>query len=566
MDKTFNSIPKRYFTFYCFIAPLSAIASVIFSMVLQPVLDTSLSGDWTAFARVSVWALAWSVLDQLFNYWANMSRQRITARFIKELRVQYFARFFLQRIDFFLEEDTAGHLSRLTVDAETAGDRYCGSILKIYRALWSLIISVAAVIRVRWELAIYVVVFSFLSVNLPKLFQKEADSAETTYLAASSAHVAEAHESIQGYLLIRLYNLTRTRIKRYDAAAADLETQENIRQQKYHAIDSLASGISELSFTAIIIFAMILVIQGKMSIGYVLSVSQLLGGIMFPFEVLPKYLMAFRTGREIYRNSERTFQKALETDGTQKIKLTSEHFVEIRNLSFAYTAGRPLLKQINLTLDIGKKYALVGTSGSGKSTLSKVIMGFLRPCGGTVEVGGVPIDAVEKNSLYQVLSYQSQKISFFRDTIKNNILLGSIVSSEDWVRVIRYSRLDEMLEKLPEGENTVIGEGGRNISDGEAQRIGLARCLAHSPRFMIFDEITAALDNRNAEEIEKNILALPDMGALIITHRIYAENLRRCDRIFVLKDGRLVEQGTWDALIRKQGEFCQFINLAKRLP
>ena len=134
------------------------------------------------------------------------------------------------------------------------------------------------------------------------------------------------------------------------------------------------------------------------------------------------------------------------------------------------------------------------------------------------------------------------------------------------MRVIRYSRLDEMLEKLPEGENTVIGEGGRNISDGEAQRIGLARCLAHSPRFMIFDEITAALDNRNAEEIEKNILALPDMGALIITHRIYAENLRRCDRIFVLKDGRLVEQGTWDALIRKQGEFCQFINLAKRLP
>lgn len=177
--------------------------------------------------------------------------------------------------------------------------------------------------------------------------------------------------------------------------------------------------------------------------------------------------------------------------------------------------------------------------------------------GDTVLVGGVPIGEIEKNSLYQVVSYQSQTVSFFNDTIKNNILLGASLSSTDWVRVVQSSRLDETLELLPKGEDTVIGEGGRNISGGETQRIGIARCLAHSPKFMIFDEIAAALDNRNGTEVEKTIRSLLDVGVLMITHRIYEENMRRYDRIFVLKDGQIVEQGTWDELIRQKGEFCR---------
>lgn len=278
---------------------------------------------------------------------------------------------------------------------------------------------------------------------------------------------------------------------------------------------------------------------------------------MVPFEVLPKYLMSFRTGRELYRSIEEASQAALEADGTHSLRLTRNSVLEVRDLSFAYTAERPLLEHISLTLDMGKKYALVGTSGSGKSTLSKAVMGFLRPCGGAVAVDGVPIEAIEKSSLYQAVSYQSQAVSLFSDTIKNNIALGVSLSPDDWAHAVRCAQLEETLEKLPEGEHTLVGEGGKNISGGEAQRIGLARCLAHSPRFMIFDEVAAALDNRNAAELEKAILSLPDVGLLMITHRIYEENMRRYDRIFVLKDGRLVEQGTWDELVRRQGEFCQ---------
>ena len=111
-----------------------------------------------------------------------------------------------------------------------------------------------------------------------------------------------------------------------------------------------------------------------------------------------------------------------------------------------------------------------------------------------------------------------------------------------------------VLERMPEGAEALIGENGRNISGGEAQRLGLARCLAHGAQFMVFDEVAASLDNRNAEEIEKTILSLPEAGVLMITHRVFAENMRRYDRIFVLKDGALVEQGTWEELTSQRGE------------
>lgn len=213
------------------------------------------------------------------------------------------------------------------------------------------------------------------------------------------------------------------------------------------------------------------------------------------------------------------------------------------------------MDHISFSFDLDKKYALVGASGSGKSTLAKIITGFLRPDAGQITLNGLPINQLKECSLYDVISYQSQTVSFFNDTIKNNILLGNKIPDDEWQKIIRDSRLENMLDRLPEHENAVIGENGKNISGGEAQRIGLARCLAkHSP-FIIFDEIAASIDNQNALEIEKTILSLKDVGVLMITHRIYEEMMRNYDLIFVLKNGKMTEQGTWDELIRKKGDF-----------
>ena len=157
MNQIFKQLSKSRMILYLVLTPLSVWTSVASSLVLQPVLDAGLAKDLPAFVRASAWGLILAVLDFVVYYFACTCRQRILAGYIRALRVRYFSFLLRQRPGRFLEQDTAAHLSKLTAEAETVGDKYCGSLLSLYRALWSLALSVAAIVSARWELAIVVV-------------------------------------------------------------------------------------------------------------------------------------------------------------------------------------------------------------------------------------------------------------------------------------------------------------------------------------------------------------------------------------------------------------------------
>lgn len=558
----FRQLKRTSVLIYVILAPVSVLASTVFAMSLQPVIDAGMSGDMAAFWRASFFAIVCVVIDNGASYLEQVQRVRMIAACTRNLRIRYFDTYFRQDIAAFMSEDSAVHLSKLTVDAEAAATKYCGGTLNIYKSVWTLVISIFAIASARWELALYVVVFSFFTVNLPKLFQKGADLAEQNFLDSSNRHIAKVQESVHNYLVIRLHNLVTDQIEKYRKTACEIEKSENARQQKVLSIDTVAVGISSLSFVLIIAFTMLLVLQGKLSIGYTMSISQLLGGIMFPFEMLPGYLLTYRTGRELYLANEKRMESVLENGGQEKIVLSPDNSrIRLNKVSFTFDNGSRLLNDINISFDMKKKYALVGGSGCGKSTLSKIIMGFLTATGGEILIGDVSMNAIDKKSLFRTISYQGQTVSFFQDTIKNNILLRTDLSDEEWRAIVAAARLEDMLEKLADKEYSMIMENGKNISGGEAQRIGLARCLATHPQFMIFDEIAASLDNQTAMEVENSILALQNVGVLMITHRIYEENLRKYDKILVLKDGVISEQGSYDELMGKRGDFYELADL-----
>ena len=546
---------------YALISPLSTLTSTAFAMSLQPVIDVGLSGNMETLISTSLAAVIIAILSVLFSYIADIQKKKVVTSYIKNLQLHYFSTFFHQDIACFLEKDSATYLSKLTVDAEAIGQKFCESILNIYNSFWSLFISILCIALTRWELAIYVIVFSFLSVNLPKFFQKKANYSEQDYLDSNKTHINLVQESIRNYLVIRFSKLISSQMNKYEKVITDVEKKSNVRQKKLFTVDAVAGAITSISYVLIITSCMLLVVQGKLSVGYTMSVSQLLGGIMFPFEVLPGYLLAYRTGKNIYIENEAELQENMKTGGNKRLCLThTDDYIEIDKMSFAYSSDQPLvLNNISLCLNLKRKYAVVGKSGSGKSTLAKIIMGILNPVDGTVFFNGIPIAEIDRSTLYDVVTYQNQTISFFDDTIKENILLGKNLPENTWDQIISVSCLDNMLNKLPNKELTIIDENGKNISGGEAQRICLARCLSRQPAFIIFDEIVASLDSQNARAIEKSILSLENVGILQITHRIYEENMRQYDSIFVLKDGKISEQGTWDELMAKRGDFYQLV-------
>ena len=552
---------KKLLLCYALICPFATVTSTAFAMSLQPIIDVGLTGDGRAFVTTTAAAVIITCLSELSFYIENIIKNGVVISYTKNLRIHYFRTFFQQDIARFLEKDSAEYLSKLTVDAEVIGQKYCESMLRLYRSLWSLAISSVCIASARWELAIYVLVISCISVNLPRLFQGKANASEQDYLDSSSAHIKLAQESIRNYLVIRLFKLRPSQLEQYEQAVSAVERRDNTRKKRAFAVDAAAGAISSIGFILVIALCMVFVLQGKLSVGYTMSVSQLLGGIQFPFEILPGHLVAYRSGRDLYWTNEAELQKDVKAEGGKTLRLTpTDNRMEINQVSFSYNTDHPaILDGVSLSLDLKKKYAVVGKSGSGKSTLAKIVMGLLEPSCGAVWLNGVPLCEIDKSSLYDVITYQDQTISFFNGTIKENIVLGEQLPEHTWRQIITASCLDGLLDKLPEGEFTVIEENGKNISGGEAQRICLARCLARRPAFIIFDEIAAALDTQNAAAIEKSILSLENTGILQITHRIDEENMRQYDSIFVLKDGRIAEQGTWDELVAQRGEFYRLL-------
>ena len=538
---------------YALLAPLSALCSSLFALSLQPVVDTGLSGDLARFGLACLAAFLLGAVDLGLNHWTVSRQAALVHRCTNRLCQHYLHQILAQKVERLQGQDSAVYLSKLTADAPLISSGYLGNALDLYRSAWSLTASLAVLAAAGWELAVLAVLCALVSLALPKCLQRSADRAEAAYLDANRTHLAQAQEILTNFLLIRLYGLAPEQEARYGNAATQVEQADNRRQVVRQRMNTLGSAISQLSFVLLLAGAMLLVIQGKLSVGYTMSLTQLLGGVMFPFEVLPGYWVALQTGKRLYRSNREQLQNGLDTPGIQPLPHAPRQLA-LHGVSFAYPHRPPLVENLSLRLDCTKKYALVGSSGSGKSTLGKLLLGFLTPTQGTVTLDGIPLDQIEAGSLYRAVGYQSQNNTFFRDTLEHNILLGRSLSPEDWTQLLQQVQLAHWVAQLPQQAQTVVEENGKNLSGGQAQRVALARCLAGNPAFLVLDEITSALDPQTAGALMDTVLALEGVGLLAITHDLSGERLKRFDSILVLRDGSITEQGSWEALMAQRGE------------
>ena len=443
---------------YALLAPLSALCSTLFALSLQPVVDTGLSGDLARFGLACLAAFLLGAVDLALNHWTVCRQAALVHRCTNRLCQHYLHQTLAQKVEQLQGQDSAVYLSKLTADAPLISSGYLGNALDLYRSAWSLAASLAVLAAAGWELAALAVLCALVSLSLPKLLQQSADRAETVYLDANRTHLTQAQEILTNLLLIRLHGLASEQEVRYRNAAAQVEQADNRRQVVRQRMNTLGSAISQLSFVLLLAGAMLLVIQGKLSVGYTMSLTQLLGGVMFPFEVLPGYWMALQTGKRLYRSNLEQLQSGLDTPGIQPLSHAPRQLA-LHGVSFAYSHRPPLVENLTLRLDCTKKYALVGASG--KSTLAKLLLGFLTPTQGSVTLDSIPLDQIEAGSLYRAVGYQSQNNTFFRDTLEHNILLGRSLSPEDWKQLLQQVQLAHWVAQLPQQAQTVVEENGK---------------------------------------------------------------------------------------------------------
>ena len=213
------------------------------------------------------------------------------------------------------------------------------------------------------------------------------------------------------------------------------------------------------------------------------------------------------------------------------------------------------MDNINLTLEKNKKYAIVGESGSGKSTLIKLLMRYYNDYSGSILIDNNDLKSIYSSDLYKNISMIQQNVFMFDDSIKENIRLYSNHDDDDILKSCERAGLSKLINNLPNGIDSLVGENGNKLSGGEKQRIAIARALINNTQILILDESTSALVNETAYNLENSLLDLKDLTLVTVTHKLIKNILNKYDEIIVMKNGSVVEKGSFEYLLSQKGYF-----------
>jgi ATP-binding cassette subfamily B protein len=306
------------------------------------------------------------------------------------------------------------------------------------------------------------------------------------------------------------------------------------------------------------------VLKGSLSLGEMLAIQFIIGQLNSPIQQLILFIQSVQDAKiSLERLNEIHKEENEEVSSKNYLQeLPKKKDIEFKNVSFTYpgAGNEPVLRNINLTIPEGKITAIVGASGSGKTSICKLLLKFYKPTSGEIFIGGIEFDSISYKVWRENCGSVLQDSYIFSDTIRGNINVGDEFPDEKKVeKAAQIANIDDFIESLPLKYATVIGAEGNGISQGQKQRILIARAVYKNPRFIFLDEATNALDSKNETSIMENLNHfLKGRTAIVVAHRL--STVRNADNIIVLKDGEIVEQGAHLDLIRKNGSYSDLVN------
>lgn len=304
------------------------------------------------------------------------------------------------------------------------------------------------------------------------------------------------------------------------------------------------------------------VVDGKLTLGMMMSISAIIGLVNGPLSQLISFLQQFQDAKISLERSEEVHLCANEDSAMQEEVPTDAPLdIEVRGLTFSYTGniGQPALQDVSLSIPAGKMIAIVGESGSGKTTLMKLLLKFYEPTHGCILLGGRPLAGFSAKSMRMASGIVMQDNFVFSDTIKRNVILGEDEDDARLREALSIACLDEFVGRQPLGVNTKIGAEGIGVSGGENQRIMIARAAYKRPAYLMLDEATSSLDAENEKKITDNLEhAFQGRTRIVIAHRL--STVRNADQIIVLRHGKVVEEGTHADLTGLRGYYYRLIH------
>ena len=502
------------------------------------------------------------IISTILGYIENYPEQQVKNKLYLDFKLQSLKK--MKTIDYLeYQKIGTGKLTQKVEDGSIASrDILIDFYLKLFRyliptALFSLIF----IFRVKKELVLfvflgYIIVIIVSNLILKKLYKlKENILYNQEYL---NKHL------VRGFMELVVFRTN----KKYDTEIeVSNEGIKNIVNSK-----TKIKLVHEIFFTAFELIVSILkivvlvyaVLKSDLSVGAVVTVLSLLGKAYQPIAIFNVEYVDYKLNKVTVKK----YIDFLDTTDDENLILGKkikeiDGKIEFKNVTYSYSdSSKNIIEDLSFTIKKNSSIALVGESGSGKSTIIKLIMGLIKYKDGSILIDKNELKEINLNSFYDSVTYVSQDSPIFDGTLRENLILDKKINDEEIIKVLKLVNLDKFYERLEKGLSTELGEKGIRMSGGERQRVVLARLFFDNSKIIILDEATSAMDNITEKEVMENVLTkLKDKTIIIIAHRL--ETIKDVDNIFVLNDGKIVEEGKYQELLDKNGYFKRLYKSAK---
>lgn len=556
----YKNIP--IFCLAVFAALAAGSLNLILSWIIQQLMDTAAGESGALSFRTLLLISAGFVLLcaglSLLNY---ASQPRFLERAMRQYKDFAFKKLIGKSISSFRDESAAGYLSALTNDAASIETNYLAQMLAMITKAVTFIGALLLMCRYSLLMTAIAAGLTVLPLIASLLTGNRLQAVESRVSERNGEFTAALSDCLAGFTVVKNFRAEREIFRLFAQSNKALEHEKFTGRRIKTLVGMIGAVTGIFAQLGVFIAGVYLSMKGgSMTPGAVVLFVNLMNFIISPIAELPGLLACRKAALGLVDKLAAALERSSSREGSETLNRL-EHGIRLENVSFAYEPGKTVLHGINAEFEAGKAYALVGGSGSGKSTLLNLLMAAETNYSGHILADGIELSDISTESLYGTMAAIQQNVFVFNASIKDNVSMFRDFPKTEMDEAIARAHLGALIRER--GEDYLCGENGSGLSGGEKQRISIARSLLKKSSVLLADEVTAALDAQTAHRVSSDILDLQGITRIVVTHTLEESLLRRYDKIFVLRGGRIEEAGSFADLMANKGYFYALFTVAQ---